>query len=615
MNEKYVEITIFDIFRAIKRKKTIFIMFFLVILFLTIIVIYFLPEKYETYAILEYNGKVSSQQSILENIGFSNLLNLSDNTSNLETELGKLKLDSVIFKVIKKMDLTNLANQNKTLYQKLRNITITDIDMMRSLQKKINIENYGSAGEDKTSNLIKVSFLGSNPTFAASLISNLYESYYNYSEKQYYERMQVILKNIEDLLLESENKSKYFFNKLIDFEKENLISDNNKLNILFDKYYTLEMELLDFENKTVLLQEQIKTIENRYYNIKKEYKIKLLLNNPTFSTIENGIIKNRLEYETLKLTSPNDPKIFQLESKIKTEEEFLKTKIKETLKDNIIFMLSTNPQDFYTYTSLKYELENLSLEKEVSIKLKEKVKLLIGEKSDLLKQYLDIKKNYEEWNNKEKIFKQYLDQEKIKKLIYEPKLKMIDKIYIPTSPVFPNKKLFLGIGLFFAFIISFIMAFIFDLKDNRVKDIELFTKFIKLPEYIIDNENNIQNISKKILSHIISSSYRNIGISKVGNIDFDLINELEKELLIFENSKVNIFKVKSPKDMKLLEYNDIEKINIIELPSINDGYFDLFFNKVDSIILIVEEFSSNIKDIKYFLYRNNLKNIKILYIK
>ncbi|GAB6190174.1 hypothetical protein JCM30566_19170 [Marinitoga arctica] len=614
MNEKYIEITIFDVVRAIKRKKAIFFTTMFFVFILSIILIFILPEKYETYAVLEYNGKIDSQQNILGNIGFSNLLDLGNSSSNLETELGKLKLESVVFEVVKKMNLTELANQNKTLYQKFRNITITDIDMIKSLQKKINIGNYSNAADDKTSNLIKVSLLDSNPTFAASIISNLYESYYSYSKKQYYENMQVILKNIESLLLDAESKSKYFYNKLIDFEKENLITDDNGLDVLFNKYYILEMELLDFENKSVLLQEQLKSIENRYFNLKKEYKIRLLLNNPEFSTIKSGIIKDKLEYETLKLTSPNDPKIFQLESKIKTEEEFLKTKIEETLKDNIIFMLSTNPQDFNTYTSLKYELENISLEKEVSTKLKEKIKMLIGEKSDLLKQYLDIKKSYVEWNNKKDVFKQYLDQEQIKKLTYEPGLKMIDRIYIPTNPVFPDKKIILGIGLFFSLIIAFIVAFISDLKNKKVKDIEIFSKSIKLPEYIISSKKDVENITKKILSNIISNNYKNIGISKAGNIKFDLINKIEKELLLLEVNDINIFKIKSPKDMKLLDINE-KKINIVDLPKINDGYFDLYFSKIDSLILIVEEFVSDIENIKSFIYRNNIKNIKIVYIK
>lgn len=615
MNEKNIELTIFDIINAIKRKKVVFLTTFFLILFLSLGLIFILPEKYETYAILEFSGSNESQSNILNNLGFSDILNLNNTSSDLETEIGKLKLDSVIYEIVKKMNLTQLANENKTLYQKLRKITITDIDMIQSLKNKIKIESYKLSDEKLTSNLIKISLLDSNPTFSASVILNLYESYYKYSEKQFLDNKETLLTTLTGLYSEASQKSDFYYNKLMDFKKENFIDESNSLKIFFDKYYSLEIELNDFENKIVELEQQIEMLENQYFNMDKKYKLKLLLNTDEISYINKSLTNDKLEYETLKLTSPNNPKILQLENKISIEEEFLKNKIEEILKDNLIFMSSVNMNDFNKYVSLKYQLENISIEKNSLIKLENKIKELISEKSDLLKTYLEIKEKYENWHKKEITLKNYIDQEKIKKLVYEPKLKMIDKVYIPTNPVAPNKVILLGISIFFSLIISFIKAFVSDLKDTRVKDMSIFSRMIKVPDFVVMNEESMDNIHKKILSHIISTEYNKVGILKVGSIKINLLGKIDSELMLLKNDRINIYKIKRPEDMSIFNSSPENKINIFELPPINDYYIELYIKKLDAVILLVEEFESDIENIKDFIAKNNIKNLKIVYIK
>ncbi|KLO21180.1 GumC family protein [Marinitoga sp. 1155] len=608
MNQKEIEISISDIFRALKRRKKLFWAVFFLVIIISVGSLFVLKPKYEAYSVLEYSSEKNTQ-TVLSNLGIQDILDVSSGSEDLDTEMEKIKLDNILLKVVKDLNMVENANNNRNIYLKLTGKILTERDMVEYLRKNIKIELYKSNDLAKMPNLIKLSFQSTDPTFAASVIDLTYNYYLDFSKKNFISSKEKYIKNLNMLLKESKDNMEKMSLKLIDFKTTNLIDENSFYNKYFDYYYTLDLKLLDVKNQENSLKEKLKILEDNYINLNEKLKKEIALKTPEISNLKKQLISDKINYETLKLSSPNNPSLYELESKIKVEEKTLNDMIKNLIADNKKFLININFDKYIEYMSLKEKLENIDINTNVLIEMKNKVGNIISQKGNLLHDYIEIKNKLDYWTQKYEKLNSFLEQEKIKALIFEPKLKIVNPIFIPQRPIFPSKKNVVLLGTIFGIFFGILTSLMKDFKDPTIKDLSLFIRIAKTPDYII-NKNNELRIIQKISSEIFSNKYKNVGFSCVGNYNIEILNSIYNELFNFKID-IEINTLKNSSDINLINKEN-KKISLFKLPNTEDGYFELYSQKMDILFLIVKEQSSEFEE--FLRVYNNQKNIKIIYI-
>ncbi|MBM7560338.1 GumC family protein [Marinitoga litoralis] len=603
MIQKEIEISISDIFKALKRRKKIFWAMFFLVIILSIFSLFIIKQKYEAYSILEFSSSNNTQ-----NILTKNILNIS---SDFDTEIEKLKLDKILLQVVRDLNMVEDANNNRNLYLKLIGKTLTERDMVDYLRQNINIQTYKSNDLAKTPNLIKLSFQSTSPTLAASIINLTYDYYLKFSKESFIKSRKKYIDNLNLLLKEAKTNLEKKSSELLSFQTKYLINENSFYNSYFEYYYSLDLKLLDINNQTETLKKKINVMEKTYFNLDKNLKIDIIAKTPELSNLKKQLITDKINYETMKLSSPNNPNLYELESKIKVEEETLNSRIKNLISDNKKFLINVDFNKYIEYISLKAQLENIDIDKNVLIEMKKKIEEIISEKVDLLSQYIKIKNEQNYWQKKYEQLMEVLEQEKIKIKIFEPKLEAVNPAFIPERPSFPSKKNTLLLGGIFGIFFGMLIALIRDFKDPSIKDLSVFSRIVKTPDYII-NDQNEKNIIQKISSEIFSNNYKNIGFSSVGNIDFNITESVYNELF---NFKIDIETISLKRKIEINSINSLknsDKFRIFQLPRTEDGYFELFSEKMDILFLIIKEGKSDFEE--FLRVYNNQKNIRIVYV-
>ncbi|NUU97757.1 GNVR domain-containing protein [Marinitoga sp. 1138] len=588
------ELTLSDILRIFKRRKITFFVILILTILLTGLYLLKTPATYEASLTFEMKD-VSSTSSLLSQYGsLASMvgINLGGSKGNsISNTIEKMKSDKILTAVIEKNNLVELYNSEKSpsFIDKLlnRNKEIKLRDIIEKLREDISIQ------QQKDTSFIKISYKSTKPTLAASIVKSIYTEYLKYDKEEYLNDSEYYLSNLKKLFGPVEKKYMEIQKKLLDFQVNNKIFDEQSFEPYIDKYSQLYFSLIEIESQKKELEAAIKSVEDSISALNPDMKKFFLENNGNIGSLKNQLVSLKIEYETLKLTSSQNPKLLELESKIKVIEENLKAQMNDILNNNLKFLASTDPDAYKQYVSNKIKLELLDVMKASTVAVLNKIDADIKEKSPLLYEYFQLKKDSKILQEKYERLKASIETEEFKKNFYKPSLSIINDVYIPYKPVAPNKKLTLAIGIVLGFFLGILGVFIKDYNDKRIKDCSELSRILKSPEFIITRKNR-RNEIKKLANYIYVKGYHNktLGFTAVDYNEF---------LDIVEEVKLDLSQLVNKRDLR---------INI--LPDIDNPDFILHEDDVDYTFVFIYREKSTLENIEK--YKDYLKNNYIVFV-
>ncbi|AEX85627.1 uncharacterized protein involved in exopolysaccharide biosynthesis [Marinitoga piezophila KA3] len=587
-------LTLGDVFRILKRRKITFIVVFLITVLLSIAYIKITPKVYEASLTFEMKN-VSTASSLLSQYGsLASMVGINlggSGGSSINNTIEKMKSDKILTRVIEKNNLVEYYNSNKnpSLIDKIlgRDKEIKLRDIIESLKNDISIN------QQNGTSFLKISYQSTNPTLAASIVKSLYTEYLDYDKEEYFKDSNSYLSNLKKLYNPIEKQYMQIQKKILDFQVNNKILNEESITPYIDQYSKLYFSLIDIDSQKKQLEAGIKSIEESITSLNPEMKKFFIENTGTISTLKQQLINLKIEYETLKLTSSQNPKLLELESKINVIENNLKKQINDILSNNLKFLATTDPETYKEYISKKIQLELFDVMKQSTLAILNKIDSDIKSKSPLLYEYFQLKKNSKILEEKFTRLKTLIETEELKQQFYKPSLSIINDVYIPYKSIKPNKKIiFLG-GIFLGFFLAIFSSFIKDAKDHTIKDIYEFIRYIKNPEFII-TKSNYKNEIKKIANYIYINEYYK---AKIGftSVDYDDFTE------IVEQIKNRLKKLSGEKE-----------IDISILPEIDNPDFILHENEIEHLFIFIVKGYSSLENIEK--YKEVLKENHIIYV-
>ncbi|NUU95851.1 hypothetical protein XO10_06110 [Marinitoga sp. 1135] len=596
------EITLRDILNTLKRRFYIIIIVF-VLVFWGIMYIYnFSPKWYLSYMEIELNLNQNNSSNQIES-----LFNFGSSNTELKAEIEKMKTDEILRNIVRDFNLVELKNKSRHIIDRLRGKIYYERDLIEILRNQLKIEPV------EGTNILKVSIQKSSPEDAKMLIDAWFKYYKLYRENYQKKVNAEKLEYLNPILKKVENDLDEISKKVLDFELKNKITENNPL---MDKYYEIVKELYQYEEEKNTLDIKVKNFENVYLNIDPQMKeIYLTEKNQQIKNIKLELENTQYEYETVKILSPNSPKIIELKTKIDVLKTQLEKKLNVIINNKDIYLSSISSDLLSQYKELKYSYEVLDTRYQMLKNLEKELSKKIIDQSPVMYEYLKLKKEQKVLEEKYEIIKNTIEQITINNLLNANKIKVINSSFTPTRAIFPSfKMVFIG-GFLLAFFIGSIVALRFELNDNKIYSLKDFEYNFKTPEVVINSKKNIHDISK----YIYGLNKNNILILNTitkKDILEKIENMLHEELKNLDYNFISISELTIPK-IKKLETELKSNNNIIFLQNFDKNDFAILNSIFDHIIFIIAEKFSDInillsipkKDI-IFIKKNIIKNLK-----
>lgn len=574
------DITVRDIFNTIKRRWYV-ILILSILIFSSIMYIYsIIPRTYTSYIELELSSSSSSGD------GLSLILSDSGNNTEIKTEIEKMKNDEILKKLVYDFNMIERKNKSRHIIDRLRGKIYYERDLIDILKEELIIEAKSGT------NIVTISYSKRDPEYVKSILDKWYEYYIEYyintQREKNNEKISMLVPLLDQINMDLEKINK----EVIEYELKYKISDTNPL---MEKYYDVVKKIYQYNEDKNSLEVEIKNFENVYLDIDQEMKeIYLTEKNSEINNIKTQLENLQLEYESLKIISPNSPKLFELETKINVLKSELSKKLDVFINNKDMYLSAISMDLLNRYKTLKYSYEILDTQYNMLQNLEKKLSEEITKQSPILYKYLSLKKEQKILEEKYNIVKSILEQTRLKNIIESQKPRILNNSFVPTRPDFPSFKMFFLGGFFVSIFLASIIALKIELSDNRVYSLKDFEYNYKTPELLISSSDEFKDISK----YIYISNAKSILI-----IDSLLKNkDLVQEIIFNELSKLDYLFIK-------VNRLDLEKIKEIENKITKEKvvlYLELFdkndykFLKelADLVITIVAEKYSNGKIIE-----------------
>ncbi|UYO99154.1 Wzz/FepE/Etk N-terminal domain-containing protein [Oceanotoga sp. DSM 15011] len=597
MENQEMELTFSDIIRIFKRRRGIFYATVLIVFIITVLyLLLFTKPIYKAETTIEYQGKTSTS-SLSQYAGLASMAGIalpSSGSSDLPNELQRMKSDYVLGKIVDELNMVEKANNNKGLLAKIRKTDYKKRDFIDSLRQDLKITSI------KDTSFVKISYESKNPTQAASIVNMVYDYYLEYDEQLTTQRSDQTIIQIKSVFNDLENQYNKMTKQLYDYKVENKISDNAVQTELIKYYEDTYLKLLKMDQDRQQLEITLETIEKTLIETSEEMKeIILTSSQANLSSLKNQLVNYQIELETLKLNQPNSPRIIELENSIKITQTELTTQQNKILNDNLKYLSITDRTKFQQYIQTKTQLELFDVTKEVYQQMLKVIDSEINKKSPIIYQYLQMLKEQKIIESKYNIFYNTLEQEQLKKSLYNSKFTIIENSYVPQRPISPNKKLTLAIGLVLGIFLGILLVFIKESSDKKLKDKREFESLFKEIDL---NINKVED-AEKIYNYMYKYNFKKVGIivDKNSTKQKRIINKL-KELI---KEVDNTVEFEEPKDeinlkTKIQKFEDIKTKEkaIIIFESIESPSYILYEEHMDKKIIFVEEKLSELQMIE-----------------
>ncbi|WP_129408517.1 GumC family protein [Marinitoga lauensis] len=614
------ELTLSDILRIFKRRKVTFFVIFIITILITGLYLFFAKDIYEAKMVVETKN-TSKTSSLLAQYGsLASMVGISlpSGGNSISTIIEKMKSDQILLKVIEKNNLLDyyLKNSKPSFISKILNKNnsneINKYDIVKSIKENLDIQ------PQKDTSLIKISYKSTDPTLAASIVQSVYDEYVKYEREIALADSNFYLKTLKDLFKDVSDKYLNIQKKILDFQVNNKIFDENSLDPFVSLYSKLYFDLIDIDSKKTELETKIKTIEDNLVNLNPDLKKFFLENNESIKPLKSELVNLKIEYETLKLNSTQNPKLIELETKIQVLEDNLKSQINSIMENNLKYLASTDIDTYKEYVNDKTQLELLDVVKSSTISLMQKIDSEIKAKSPLLYEYFLLKKDSAILQTKYNNLKSSIETQELQTKFLQPSIRIVDDVYIPYKPVAPNKKLTLAIGGVLGIFLAILGIFMKEYQDNKIKDVYEFANRYKAPEFVLKSFSNEKDI-KRIVNFIYINNLKKIGVTRIGEFDYkNIVYDLREKLnemqtfYSIENAELSLEEYEENNIVRIVRSDDGGDFVVKILPELTDPDFILYEKYFENVIILIKEGVSEIEVIDR--YKEYIINNIVVYM-
>ncbi|MDN5341385.1 MULTISPECIES: GumC family protein [Oceanotoga] len=603
MKNKEMDLSLENIKRILKRRKLSILIGFVAVILLAVLYLYISTPDYVSEMVIEYTNdsgssiSTSSVSTIALLTGSSGL-----NNNNVLNEIQRMKSDQIIRRIVQEMNLVELTNNNRGFKDRLFKNFYTERDLINSLKNRIVIEPV-----EKT-NIIKISYEDSSATDAQKIVSMLYNYYIDFSKEIYTKNINEYSKKLQDMFDQISDDYDEINKEIIKFQNENKISDNNgTMNELLKYYSESYMKYLQLDIEKNNLEIKKNKIESIIYSMNPDMKeIAIENSDPILKSLKSQIVTEQIKLETLKLNTPNNPQISEIDSRIKVIQKKLRERINEILSNDQIFISLVDSNTYNDYLQVQTELEMFDITKQVYKSMLELIDTELESKSPILYEYYNLKKNQNIIDLKYKTVLSSLEEQKLKKDLFENKFNVISDSFIPTRPSSPNVNLTIAISILMGIIIGILFAFYKESKDKKIKDIYQFQHYYDNYKVFVKNKKDY----RKFVGEIINQKNKNIGIM----ILFDNKiheNEIIKNLKIIPDLEILNLNKETEYEKTVQEIKNIDNKKIMLFNINNEQELYIYKNQIDILYILVLQDDTKLEDID--MYQKN-ENSEFIFI-
>jgi len=612
MENQEMELTFSDIIRIFKRRKWLFVGIFIATVLITLVYLFFFATPtYQAEQIVEYKKSSGSSISFGDASGLAALAGLSSSTGDtgLDNEIQKMKSDAVLGKVVDELNLVQKAEENKNWLAKIRGIEYTKRGFIKSIKDKITIETV------ENTSMLSISYESRDPTQAASIVSLTYDYYTQFVKENYFKDTEKYLTQLQNVFDDVSRQYDQVNKELLDFQTKNKITTSTEQTDPMIQYYAdTYMQKIQLESQKANLEIKKETIEKNLFEMDPQMKEFILLNssNSNITTIKNQIIQNQIKLETLKLNQPNSPQIRELSSTIQVQQQQLQEEMQNILSSDMNFLATIDREKFNEYIQTKTQLELFDITEQVTNRMLELVDQEIASRSPIMYKYFLLQKEQKILEVKYNTILNTLEQENLKKSLYESNFNIITASYVPENPIAPNKKLILAIGGVLGIFLGILGVFVKESSDNKIKDIHEFETLFKIPETTIKSEKDLE----KIVNIIYETQNKKIGIIETqNNLNnhskkvHSIIKTIDPEIEFTDTTENKPYAEK----IKQFEEDKQKEKFIVRFNSIESSEYLLYKNLIQKNIVLIKEKDTEIETIEKI--NKTIKNPIYVYIK
>ncbi len=439
-----------DILR--KRRSTVFTVVFFITILVTIVVFRMKPV-YRATARMEVQAETPALQTLSELSP-----NATADAAFLQTQVNLLQNNNLAWQTMQELGLAAGASQATTAAEggsASRDAPSADSQssLIRAFKKHLHVELLSE------SRLVEVSFESDDPSLAARVANALVRNYVESNFRSKYETTRQASAWMEQQLDELKAKVEKAQQALVDYERENSIAN------LGDKENVVQQRLAQLSSDLTAAQVDRANKQSVYDSVRSnKSEAAVIANDALLAQLESKSAELHTEYAaTTAQYGPNFYKVKQLGNQISEV---------ETLIDRECKRITERIESDYR-TSLRREQ---LLAQDVAQQRAEVEKL-----NQLLIKYTILKGDFE---TNQQLYSELLKRLKdatISVSLRATNVRLADAALVPTTPIRPDKRLDIAIGLIVGLILGVTLAFVRESLDRTIKTAEEIESEITVP--------------------------------------------------------------------------------------------------------------------------------------
>ncbi len=313
--------------------------------------------------------------------------------------------------------------------------------------------------QEKDSRILAVSYESGNPDLAAKIVNQLIQ---NYSESNFNERSEFIAgasAGMEKQLRDLKTKVEQSQQKLIDYERQNLIVS------VGDKG-TINDQRLEQLNKDYTAAQSDRVQKESIYELAKgnEGQVGIIVQDDVLQHLEEKYNDLKAAYaDALGQYGPNFPKVTRLRDQLTQMQSLIENARRQAIEKVHNDYLAARSREKLLGDELAKEKENVSALNQRMI------------------EHNILKREFESYQQLYESLLQRLKDATLSASLQVTNVTVIDEATPPVSPIRPNRRRNLAAGLLVGLILGVTLAFVQEALDSSVRSTEEAERLINAP--------------------------------------------------------------------------------------------------------------------------------------
>ncbi len=342
-------------------------------------------------------------------------------------------------------------------YEKLQNRKMQNL--IASMKNKIVV------GQITNTRLLNLSVKDKDPELATNMVNTLAKEYMEFTLVNKIESSQQALEWLNNELYDLRQKLETDEKKFFEYKQENKVfSMSGKQKLAVQKIQEFNNNYLETRNKRLGLDAKINELNKNIKGIKGVANVRYLINNPMIENIYAKMVNLEIELtRLLKVYKAKHPKIVQARGEMKKAGNQLAIEIKKE-RDN----LSSERKVLYA--------KEITLQKTIS---EFETDALDSSGKEL--KYTILQRNL---NTSQNLYDSMVSRIKESTILLSTNnasIRIVETAQIPTSPVSPNKKKNLLMGIIMGIVCGISLAFFLEYFDQTIRTEENIQDHLDMP--------------------------------------------------------------------------------------------------------------------------------------